>query len=52
MCACPGWYPGATDLELTAATMAARALHAQLAAVPFSLTAPISTRRAKQGGLF
>lgn len=51
-CACPGWYPGTTELERVAATIAARAERNQLAEVPFALAAPVSQRRQKQGDLF
>lgn len=51
-CRCPGWYPGATVLQLTAATMRARAERNTITAAPFSLTAPISLRKAKQTTLF
>lgn len=51
-CACPGWYPGCDAMQLTAATMRARAERNAVADAPFSLTAPVSLRKSKQGELF
>lgn len=51
-CPCPGWYPGATVLQLTAATMRARAERNTIADPPFSLTSEAATRGAVQKTLF
>ena len=52
-CACPGWYPGLTAMQMTAATIAARAARSELAEVPFALTPPVARqRRPAQGDLF
>ena len=51
-CPCHGWYPDATVLQLTAATMRARAERNTMAEAPFALTAEIGKRKPHQGGLF
>jgi len=52
-CACPGWYPHTTTMELVAATMRARAEHTAVADAPFSLTPPLARApRGSQGNLF
>lgn len=51
-CSCPGWYPGASVLQLTAATIAARAARNEVADLPFALTPEIGRRKTVQGDLF
>ena len=52
-CSCPGWYPDLTAMQLTAATIAARAACNQLAdPPPFALAPPVGRRRSVQLKLF
>ena len=52
-CACPGWYPGLTVMQLAAETIAGRASCNQFADPPaFRLRAPVGKRRSVQMKLF
>jgi hypothetical protein len=52
-CPCPCWYPGLTPMQLTAETIATRAMSIQLADAPtFTLAPPLGTRTPVQLTLF